>query len=114
MAARRSVALVLTWMLLIQSKLSSVPGFRFIVLDMRLVNGLYLRYPEEKREKRKEQLVEKLKDLLGDIWLVEGPYRVWDLQNQAPSTEFLEYTPSGIGMQRSRLEQKLFELNRLD
>ena len=89
-------------------------GFRFIVVDMRLVNGLYLRYPEEKREKRKEQLVEKLKNLLGDIWLVEGPYRVWDLHNQAPSTEVLEYTPSGIGMQRSRLEQKLFELNRLD
>ena len=89
-------------------------GFRFVVLDLRLVNGLYLRYPEEKREERKAELIEKLKDLLGEPWLIEGPFRVWDLKNPSPTTEKLPYTPSGIGMQRSRLEQKLFELNRLE
>ncbi|MEC7984515.1 MAG: glycosyltransferase family 39 protein [Myxococcota bacterium] len=89
-------------------------GFRFVVLDRRIVSGIYMRNGHKNTEERLEQLIQRLNDLFGQPWLEEDAYLVWNIGKSLPNSTRLPVTGAKWEKQLpSKLEQRLLDLNRL-
>ena len=65
-------------------------GFRYVTLDMSVVNGDYQRRFPMASEKKKKYLMIRLHEILGKPSFIEGPLWVWDLEKRVQKPTIFE------------------------